>query len=273
MISIILPTYNGSQFIAGSINSVLSQTYKDWELIIISDGSTDETKVVVDQFLRNDKRIIFIENEKNLGIQKTLNKAITLSKGEYIARIDDDDRWVTPTKLAEQLSFFETYQDHVLVGTDALVVDTNGTILSKNIMPKTDKAIRAKMLSKNCFLHATIMVKKMVVEQVGGYSEDKLHLHAEDYDLWLRMGLAGKMANLSVQSTHLVTHSHSLTFRNRVLQARHVFLIMLRYKKKYPNFLEGYIASLTRIVFFSIFTFIKLPRGIMYNVQRIYRSV
>ncbi len=269
LVSIILPSYNGAQFIARAISSVLKQSYAVWELIIISDGSNDETKKIVSSF--DDKRIKFIENSANLGIQKTLNKGISLSNGSYIARIDDDDIWIDLCKLETQVLFLEKHSDYNLLGTDAVVINTEGEKLSINIMPKTDSEIRKKILSKNCFLHSTIMIRKVVIEKTGSYSENKETLHAEDFDLWLRMGLNGKFANLDKVTTHLTARDGSLTSKNRVLQARNILKAMMKYRKKYPNFITGYIMGALRIIFFSALSW--LPFKVTYLIQRIYRSI
>jgi glycosyltransferase EpsE len=273
LVSIILPTHNGEHYIAQAIKSVLKQSYDHWELLIINDGSTDQTKDIIERYVKQDSRIIYIENEHNLGIQKTLNRGIALAKGTYLARLDDDDQWIKDNKLEQQVSFLENNQEYVLVGTDALVVDASGVTRSVNTMPKTDAHIRANMLSKNCFLHATIMARKDAVEKAGGYSEHGTTLHAEDYDLWLRVGKIGKMTNLNMISTKLTAREGSLTSAHRVMQARHVFSCMVRHHKGYPRVIKGYITSLARIVFFFVFSIIPLPKKILYAVQRMYRSI
>lgn len=273
LISIILPTYNGAHTISQAISSVLAQTYHDWELVIISDGSTDGTKAIVESYSKAEPRIIFVTNEHNMGIQKTLNKGVGFARGEYIARIDDDDEWVDPLKLSAQVAFFEKNPGYVLVGTNAVVADENGTSLSVNIMPKTDKDIRSKILSKNCFSHSTILIKRDVIKKIGGYSEKKENLHAEDYDLWLKAGIEGKMANLEMKSTVLTAHSNSLTSRNRVMQARNILGAAIAYRKEYPNFLIGYLISATRLTFFYLLTVIPVPKSLWYKIQRTYRSV
>ncbi|HEY0979830.1 MAG TPA: glycosyltransferase [Candidatus Paceibacterota bacterium] len=272
IISIILPTYNGSQSITRAITSILNQEYQNWELLVVSDGSTDETKSIVAKFSETDQRIVLIENTDNKGIQKSLNEGLLQARGEYIARIDDDDEWVDCMKLSAQISFFENHTDHLLLGTNAMVVDKDGTVLSVNKMPSTDTAIRSSMLSKNCFLHSTILVKKSAIEKVGGYSEEKQYLHAEDYELWLRIGAIGKMANLSMLSTNLTAHNNSLTSRNRVLQARNVLRSSYVYRKKYPRFFAGYIVGIVRLMFFCLLNILPLPSSLWYAIQRTYRS-
>ncbi len=273
LVSIIIPTYNGASTLNRAISSVLAQQYDNWELIIVSDGSTDETSSIVEKFSTADPRIIFITNEHNVGIQKTLNKGVERARGAYIARLDDDDEWRDVLKLSAQVTFLEKNPDYVLVGTDAVVVDEHGHFLSVNIMPKADKAIRSKILSKNCFLHSTILARKSIVKKVGGYSEKKEQLHAEDYDLWLKVGAEGKMANLKMQSTALTAHTKSLTSQNRVMQARHMVSTVVRNRKQYPHFLIGYGISVTRLVFFYLMTIIPIPKSAWYRIQRIYRSV
>lgn len=273
LISIILPTYNGARTINRAIASVLSQIYTHWELIIVNDGSTDETAVIVETFAEKDPRIIFLTNEKNVGIQKTLNRGLAVSKGKYIARIDDDDEWIDTSKLVAQVAFFESNPRCVLVGTDSFVVDERGVILSVNRLPKSDTEIRAAMLSKNCFLHSTILARKSIVEKVGGYSEEPRTRHVEDYDLWLRLGMEGCMANLGMLSTVLIASGDSLTSKNRVTQARHALCMLFRYRKQYPRFLLGFFVSITRFVFFSLLAVIPIPRSLWYSIQRIYRSI
>lgn len=272
-VSIILPTYNGARTIDRAIASILAQNYRSWELIILSDGSTDDTKAVVEKKVGSDERIIFIENEQNMGIQKTLNKGLGLARGEYVARIDDDDEWIDHSKLAAQVAFLESHPDHVLVGTDAFVVDENGISLSTNVMPRSDAVIRSKMLSKNCFLHSTILVRKDIVKKVGGYSQKKRDLHAEDYNLWLRVGLEGRMANFEMKSTALTAHGNSLTSRNRTQQARNVLRNAYTYRYAYPSFFKGYFISVARLTFFYLMSMLPIPQSLWYRIQRAYRTV
>ncbi|MEO5646613.1 MAG: glycosyltransferase [Candidatus Paceibacterota bacterium] len=273
LISIILPTYNGEKYIAAAIESVFGQTYISWELLIISDGSIDNTRSIVEKYAKNENRIIFIENEKNIGIQKTLNKGLSLAKGDYIARLDDDDRWIDIDKLSLQVIYFLEHEGYVLVGTNALVVNTEGKEVSKNTMPQTDRDIRSRLLSKNCFLHPTVMINKAALERAGLYSEKKEFLHAEDYELWLRLGKQGKMGNIIQYTTALTAHSDSLTSSNRSSQARNFLKIAWRYRQYYPNSFIGIAISVLRYVGFVAISFVPIPQSMVYKIQRIYRSI
>lgn len=270
-VSIILPTYNGAGVIAGAIESVLAQTFLGWELLILSDGSTDQTKDIVEHY--KDKRIVFIENEHNLGIQKTLNKGLELAKGKYIARIDDDDRWISSEKLFLQVEYLNKNKEYVLVGTNAVVVNEKGEKISSNLMPGTDSAIREKMHFKNCFLHASVLIKKTTIDAVGGYSEEKRFLHVEDYELWARLGTIGKMSNLQKTMVQLINHNESITFKNRILQAKNALHVLVLYKTKYPHFITGYFVSYCRYIFFSILKYVPISNKLFYFIQRTYKKI
>jgi len=272
-VSIIMPTYNGAAFIEGAIESVLQQSYQDWELLIVSDGSRDNTAALVRPYTIDHSNILLIENEHNIGIQKTLNKGITLAKGKYIARLDDDDRWIDEHKLVLQCSYLDAHPGCALVGTNAVLVNVEGRTISKNSMPKTDSQIRNRLLSKNCFLHATVMFRKDASDSVGSYSESSETLHAEDYDLWLRLGQKGTLANLAMVSTALTVHDNSLTNKNRVQQARHMLAVMKKNRQAYPNYWIGWCVSYARYRGFQVIQWLPFSKPLFYFIQRLYKKI
>ncbi len=271
-VSIILPTYNGAKFIVQAIESVQAQVYADWELIIVSDGSVDDTEAVVKQYSAADERIIFIQNEKNLGIQKTLNRGLKHGQGTYVARIDDDDQWSDPEKLARQISFLETHPEYALVGTGGIIVDERNIEFTRYLMPDTDTAIRKKILSKNCFLHASVVFRKDIALQCGGYPESPETKHIEDHDLWLQMGMLGKLENLPVYAVTLMERAGGLSAQNRVVQAQHMLAEAIRFKNKYPNFLKGYLTSRMRLLFFQLYRYVPFRKHIIAFAKRAYKK-
>lgn len=137
LVSIILPTYNGnSVWIMQAINSIIAQTYNNRELIIINDASTNDIEKTILQYVNKDNRIQYFKNEENLKLTKTLNKWIALSQGEYIARIDDDDIWCDPEKLAKQIDFMEKNTSYGLCGTCVINIDEEGSETSRTIVPQ-----------------------------------------------------------------------------------------------------------------------------------------
>lgn len=264
-ISIILPTYNGAAYIRRAIDSAIAQTYIDWELIIVDDGSIDD----IQPLLPSDARIRYIQNEQNQGIQKTLNRGLAEAKGSYIARIDDDDVWNDREKLANQVVFLEAHPDHVLVGTGVIVVDEKGKELERYLLPVSDEVIRSKMLRKNCFVHSSVMFRNTGMR----YSEEKDVRHAEDYELWLRLGLQGKVANLSTHSVTFTVRSTSLTTRNRRTQAWRMVKLAWQYRTKYPYALFGLATSMTRYLFFVSQVIIPFPSRLRYWIQKKQKSM
>lgn len=265
MVSIILPTYNGASRIKQSIDSAIAQTFVDWELIIIDDGSADDIAAVIP----SDARIRYIKNETNLGIQKTLNRGLAEAVGEYIARIDDDDIWSDITKLEKQVAFLETNTGHVLVGTGVIAVDEKGKELQRYLLPETDQLIRAKLLRKNCFVHSSVVFRNMGIR----YSEEGEIKHAEDYELWLRLGLEGKLANLPIYGVRFTVRKSSLTGRNRVTQARRILGIAWKYKAHYLHACIGISIACIRYVGFIVLSIVPVPDKVFYWVQARQKSM
>lgn len=265
VVSIILPTYNGKNRIGRAIKSVLAQTLQDWELIVVDDASTENVKDSIDKYA--DTRIRFLKQGSNQGIQKALNRGILEAKGQYIARIDDDDSWVDVNKLHFQVEYFRANPECVLVGTGVIVEDEKGIELNRYIFPESDMAIRSRILSKNCFAHASVMYRSDTVRKAGGYSEYKSTLHAEDYDLWLRLGTIGAFANISIFATKLTVRSLSVTSRFRVRQAWNILKVSWKFRTRYPNQYKGFFVCLTRLFGFAVLRVVPFPRRLLYWIQ------
>jgi len=269
VVSIILPTLNGGSWIFSSIKSVIDQTFSDWELIIISDGSTDNTENVVKSF--NDDRIIYLKNENNLGIQKTLNKGLKKARGKYIARIDDDDKWIDKDKLEKQVEFLDNNPDHVLIGSGVVVLNEKEEELFRYLLPDTDKKIRNRLLSKNCFVHSAVMFRKQAVDKLGGYSEDFRVKHLEDYDLWLRLGTVGKLANLPRYAVSFMSRDTSISSVNKIKIFKKIIGLISKYKNLYPNYYLAFIRAIIRLIVYGIF--IKSPIKFSLNkIIKIYKE-
>lgn len=269
-LSIILPTYNGDKYIRKAIESIISQSFSDWELIVVDDGSTDNTENIVKKYADKDNRIIYFKNDFNLGIQRSLNKGIQESKGEYIARIDDDDEWIDKNKLKKQFEFLDNNKEYVLVGTGAVNVDEEGEELFRYLGPKTDEEIRRRILRKNCFLHSSVIFRREVVLMLGMYSEDNETRHIEDYDLWLKLGLVGKFANLSIYGVRILISVGSISFQNRMEQFRKNLTLIQKYKGKYPNYFKSVVFNYLRIYLYKLFEL--LPCSFKNKIFKIYKE-
>lgn len=190
-ITVLMPTYNGAKHIRTAIDSVLSQTFSDFELLIVNDGSGDDTLKVINSY--NDNRIRIVTNEVNIGITKSLNRGLKEARGEYIARLDDDDI-ALPERLQKQCNFLNTHQDVVLVGSFVEYIDKNGNPIRIRKTPIKPRVIQYELIYANCFYHSALMFRKEEILSIGGYNED--FKHAQDYELFSRLRDGYKLANI-----------------------------------------------------------------------------
>ncbi|MBI4055705.1 MAG: glycosyltransferase [Elusimicrobia bacterium] len=189
-VSVILPLYNNAETLGRSAQSILDQTFKDFELIIVDDASTDGGAEILERF--QDPRIRVIRHAQNKGRSQARNAGIDEAKGEYIAFIDADDA-ARPTRLEEQVKFLEDHPDIALCGAWAEFVYPDGT-RAECRHPTDPKTIRKTALASPPFVHATVIVRKETLKEVGGF--DRTLKMAEDYDLYLRIAAKYSTANL-----------------------------------------------------------------------------
>ena len=181
IVSVIMSVYNSEEHLVESIDSILSQTFIDYEFIIVDDGSTDNSIEILKSF--NDKRITLIYNHKNMGLPLSLNKAIKLSRGEYIARMDADDI-ALPYRLERQLNYLQSNPRVDILGGQVTFIDINGTGIRSGDKPLKSKQIN-KVAEFSCPLnHPTYMVKKVIYDELYGYRE--IFTYGQDYDFILR---------------------------------------------------------------------------------------
>ena len=186
-ISLIMSVYNGEDYLAETIDSVLNQTFKDWEFIIINDCSNDKTLEILEEYASKDSRIKVHINEVNLRLPSSLNKALSLSKGKYIARMDADDICM-PDRLEKQYRFMEENQDIALSSCKFLTLK-NGVYASGGCGGRTDSnAIKAMLLVTNPILHPGIIAKAEIIKEL---QYDKNFTCTEDMELWTRFIMAG----------------------------------------------------------------------------------
>src|SRR5579862_9611696 len=176
-LSVILPVYNSDRFIRQSVQSILNQTFRDFELIIIDDGSKDKTEEILKSFkdkqsLRDKslKRIKIIKNPKNLGVAKSLNIGLKESKGEYVARCDADDINIKD-RFKKQVNFLDKHPDYVLVGSQAELINNSDKKISDTNLPVADKEIRKMMFIRNPILHPSVVFRRKALEKAGFYNE------------------------------------------------------------------------------------------------------
>jgi hypothetical protein len=181
-VSVLMPVWNAERYLASAIESILTQTFSDFELVIIDDGSTDRTPIVIRDY--HDHRIRRVDNEKNIGITKSLNFGLETVRGEYVARMDADDI-SSPQRLTRQVECLDANPHVALVTSRASKVDARGARLDVIQTPLTSDILRRRLRIGNCIAHGSVMMRTEAIRLLGGYDESMER--AQDYDLWLRL--------------------------------------------------------------------------------------
>ncbi len=225
VLSAVVPTYNGERFLRPALESILNQTFRDFELIVVDDASTDSTPCILAE-LRDD-RLIVVRNDHNLGIAPATNAGLALARGKYVALQDHDDISL-PQRFQTQVEFLDSHPDVVLVGTAALQIDENGSVSEALTQPTDDLDLKWGLLYGCCFHHTSLMVTRSVILDEGGYHEDPSFPFAPDYDLFSRIGTRYLVANLAEPLVLWRRHSGNTSFSHGQQQKRSEAIISFR---------------------------------------------
>ena len=182
LVSVVMPTYNRADFLPEAIESVIAQSYEYWQLIIIDDGSTDDTKSLIASYLQ-DSRILYYY-QKNQGQSVARQKALTLADGEFVAFLDSDNRWF-PDRLLECVTTLNTKPEYAIAYADGVLIDEHGATISTRNMRRYSGNITNELLKDNCVSMNTTLVRRDALEDIGGFRPEVRR--ADDYDLWLRL--------------------------------------------------------------------------------------
>lgn len=188
-ISVLMPAYNSEKYIGEAIESILNQTYADFEFIIINDGSTDNTAKIIKEYAQRDNRIRFINHSKNKGLIGVLNEGLDLCCGEYIARMDSDDISL-PTRFEKQIEYMDAHPECGVLGTWFQIFGNK----NESIQWSQDIKI-LNFIKENQIGHPTVMLRKSVIDKFN-FRYDFNYKHAEDFELWSRMVLVTEIHNL-----------------------------------------------------------------------------
>jgi len=220
-VTVLLPVYNAAAFVGEAIRSVLAQTYRDFELLVIDDASTDDSEQVVRQF--KDARIRYLVNESNLGITGTLNRGLSEARGDYIARMDADDI-CHPQRLARQAGFLDRSPGVAACGTWVRVFGRERGVLKQ---PCGAACVRASLCLDNPLFHPTVMLRRRALEK-RGLRYDPASLNCEDFDLWSRLAETDLIDNLPVALLDYRTHGASITAGSRPVMETNTLRVLQR---------------------------------------------
>jgi glycosyltransferase involved in cell wall biosynthesis len=217
-ISVVLPAYNAQRFILKSVNSVLSQTFADFECIIIDDGSTDRTASMIGSLARRDPRVKQLAVPHG-GIVAALNAGVTVARGEFIARMDADDVCL-PARFARQVEFLDAHPDYVAVGSKVMLTDPYDSSLWEIDVQSEHEEIDKDLMRGNgwALFHPTALIRRKALLQVGAYRPE--YQWSEDIDLFLRLSEIGKLANLQEALLRYRQHFSSVNRTKLEIQLR-----------------------------------------------------
>lgn len=210
-VSVVMSVYNGGKYLKEAVLSVLQQTYRDFELIIINDGSTDDSLNIIKELQSKDDRIKIVSRE-NKGLVCSLNEGVRMAQGEYIARMDADDL-AGCDRFEKQLKYMQE-NNLVVCGSWAEGIDSAGKNIKDMDYPPNTKKIRFYALWHNPFIHPAVMFKKDIFEKNGGYR--KSFKHIEDYELWTRLVFKYKTGNIPERLIKYRLHDDQITRENNL---------------------------------------------------------
>lgn len=230
-VTVLMSVYNSADFLREAIDSILNQTFKDFEFLIINDGSKDKSLDIIKSY--KDRRIVLV-SRPNKGLVASLNEGISLAKGEYIARQDSDDISVKH-RLKTEVEFLDSHPSVALVGSNYAHIDKvskcTGTVT--NIFTNSDD-LKVALVTCNQYGHGSIMMRSSILEKVGMY--DRSVGHVEDYDLWLRISRVADVANIEEPLYLYRKNEKGVTQQNLDLQIEQTFAIR---DKAFEHFLKN----------------------------------
>ncbi len=214
-VSVVMAVHNGDDYLQEAVNSILNQTHRNYEFIIIDDGSTDETANILRNFSKIDRRIRIITQD-NLGLAKSLNIGIKQAKSRYIARMDADDISL-PDRFKLQLTYLEKHPEISVLGGQVYFFGKHGDIFSQSELPQEPQLISQGLKNYCQLIHPTTMFRREIILSCGNYRP--CFDTAQDYDLWLRVNERAKLANLPDVILNYRTHANQLSVNKLSQQA------------------------------------------------------
>ena len=230
VVSVVMPVYNQEKYVRDAIESILNQTFQDFELIVVNDGSDDDSESKI--LSCRDERIVYVRNEENQGNYPARNIGIAKAKGRYVAVMDADDL-AFPTRLEQQFTYLENHRDLCAVGSGFTFSDT----LRKCRHPLGDEEIRLALLDRNSFMHASLMIRMEALRELGGYNET--YRYASDYDLVCRLVLYGKVENLPDILMIYRCHPDQISQKRMRLQQMYAEQIRTHYRLSFSECYGG----------------------------------
>jgi glycosyltransferase involved in cell wall biosynthesis len=214
-VTVLMSVYNGEEYLREAVDSILNQSFRDFEFLIINDGSTDSTKGIIESY--DDPRIQLIDNGENIGLTRSLNRGLRLSRGEYIVRQDHDDVSM-PERLERQVEFLDRHPEAVVVASNFQIINSENILIKVDYRRARDTALIAwRLLFYNCLAgHSQVMFRRKNILDLGGYSEE--YAFSQDHNLWLRINEVGRISSIPDVLIKKREHEDSITSRFKEIQ-------------------------------------------------------
>jgi len=226
LLSIIMPVFDSSLYLGAAIESMLNQTFSDFEIIVLDDCSQDDSFQIAQAYAQMDSRIRTYRNIRNMQLASTLNRAAKLSRGAYLARMDSDDLSL-PRRLERQIALLENNPSIAIVGCNIVIIDASGKKVGLRRYYHQDTEIRKKIFFFSPFCHPAIMMRKSMLLACGGYNEQ--YIPAEDYELYFRIGKIGHFANINEYlfqyriNPNSISQTQTLNMEKQTIRVRKMF--------------------------------------------------
>lgn len=229
-VTVLIAVYNGERFLRDALDSVLAQTFTDFELLVVNDGSTDETATILESY--SDGHIRVITNTRNIGVVGSLRRGLNYARGEYIARIDADDI-ALPERLEKQVEYLDLHPEVGMVASLCLVIDEDSRP-AEGATALTPEQIYYSLGFYNSIFNPSVTFRKAFVLSLGGYGDDSTN-RVEDYDLWVRIARRAKIVQLDEILAQYRKHSANLTNTFRGPQTEAAKMVFLKNLKSLTN--------------------------------------
>jgi glycosyltransferase involved in cell wall biosynthesis len=242
VVSVVVPVYNAARYLESALGSVFAQTFADFEIVAVDDGSTDHSKAILERLAASDARLRVI-SRPNTGIVGALNDALAAARGEFVARMDADDLCM-PARFATQVDYLRRHADCVCVGSAFLYMDAEGGLIKECQRPADHSVIERELLSGNggIIIHPAAMFRRDAIEHAGRYRENAQWI--EDLDLYLRLARFGRLTNLPEVLFHYRFHEQSVNFtRNQGRHERKLAILAEAHAERGLRFEAGRIAA------------------------------
>lgn len=235
-------TYNRANYISLAIDSALAQSYQNWELIVLDDGSTDNTAGIVQKY--TDPRIRYIKDSQNRGLFYRRHESLSYVQGDFVAILDSDDIWIDDDKLSKQVAHMREHPDCAVVGTFNKLIDHTGSPIGITTYHTIDPTIRANILIRNQFANSSTLMRTSLLTKTAGYRD---FAPTEDLELFLQLGRVGTFANLPDFSLAYRIHPGGESARKAKV-AKKVLQVISYHQDAYPGAFRARIKMLLLIV-------------------------